>query len=395
MTVTWWTPAGQYLSVYPVNDDGSVTAKDLLSAVPLQLPVTSGDPRATSNIELGVNVPAAAAVVTEQAQFADGYEFNPDDPTTFTNSTSITIFDDLGNPTIATIYFIKTQNASATDPTNKFDTRLVINDTVIGPDLVNAVDDSGRQIFIDRFGTQTILFRMITTFWKVKDQHFIRQTRCTRVPSQPASLKGEQAGFDFGEEGDKLVEIVTDPMQFNSTKEAGNADGNVFWEKDFLLVNIDDGDQPVSIDIRPGKYNADQLANEVERAINEAYGDDKKIQIVQNVDDTLTIDLIKLDADGVSTGLTNKISVDLLVDSFVSEQIDGMDINGASPDFTLEQFLAHSQARLNEALNAHVIDTDAGIGSRNKPETEVGVGNNLFARTSGTAMTAFSIKRKS
>ena len=31
--------AGQYLLVYPVNDDGSVTAKDLQSAVPLQLPV--------------------------------------------------------------------------------------------------------------------------------------------------------------------------------------------------------------------------------------------------------------------------------------------------------------------------------------------------------------------
>ena len=126
-------------------------------------------------------------------------------------------------------------------------------------------------------------------------------------------------------------------MQSDSTKEVA-AEGNVFWGKDFLLVNIDDGDQPVSIDIRPGKYNAVQLANEVERAINEAYGDDKKIQIVQNVDDTLTLDLIKLDADGVSTGLTNKISVDLLVDSFVSEQIPGMDINGASPDFTLSNF---------------------------------------------------------
>ena len=33
--------AGQYLLTYPVNDDGSVTAKDLQSAVPLQLPVTS------------------------------------------------------------------------------------------------------------------------------------------------------------------------------------------------------------------------------------------------------------------------------------------------------------------------------------------------------------------
>ena len=335
-----------------------------------------------------MNVPAAATVVTEQAQFADGYEFNPDDPTTFTNSTSITIFDDLGNPTIATIYFIKTQNASATDPTNKFDTRLVINDTVIGPDLVNAVDDSGRQIFIDRFGTQTTSVPDDNYFLEGKGSALYKADSLqAKVPSQPASLKGEQAGFDFGEEGDKLVEIVTDPMQFNSTKEAGNAEGNVFWGKDFLLVNIDDGDQPVSIDIRPGKYNAVQLANEVERAINEAYGDDKKIQIVQNVDDTLTLDLIKLDADGVSTGLTNKISVDLLVDSFVSEQIPGMDINGASPDFTLEQFLAHSQARLNEALNSHVIATNTGTGAETSQNSEVGVGNNLFARTSGTAMT--------
>ena len=72
--------AGQYLLTYPVNTDGSVTAKDLDSAVPLQLPVTSGDPQATSNITLGVNVNAASDVVTDRAAFADGYEFNPNDP---------------------------------------------------------------------------------------------------------------------------------------------------------------------------------------------------------------------------------------------------------------------------------------------------------------------------
>ena len=142
--------AGQFLLVYPVNQDGSVTAKDLTSAVPLQLPVTSGDPQATANISLGVNLPADAEVVTEKAQFTDGYNFNPDNPDTFTNSTSITIFDDLGNPTIATIYFIKTQATSADDPTNKYDTRLVIGDTIINPDLVPAVDDASNQIFIDR-----------------------------------------------------------------------------------------------------------------------------------------------------------------------------------------------------------------------------------------------------
>ena len=76
-----------------------------------------GDPKAAiSNIDLGGIVPAAAAVVPDQPQFADGYTFDPNNPETFTNSTSITIFDDLGNPTIATMFFIKTQTASATDP---------------------------------------------------------------------------------------------------------------------------------------------------------------------------------------------------------------------------------------------------------------------------------------
>ena len=379
--------AGQYLLVYPVNDDGSVTAKDLTSAVPLQLPVTSGEPKATSNIELGVNVPADAAVVPEKAAFADGYTFDPNNAESFTNSTSITIFDDLGNPTIATIYFIKTQNASATDPTNKFDTRLVINDTVIEPDLVNAVDDSGRQIYIDRFGNQTTSVPDDNYFLEGKGSPLYKLDDLqTQIPSQPATLTGEQTAFDFGEEGNKLVEIVTDPMQFLSTREGGNDEGSVYWGKDFLLLNVDDGDQPVSIDIRAGKYNAEELAAETQRAINEAYGDDRKIQVVQNVDDKLTIDLLKLNADGVPTGLTNKISVDLLKPSFVSEQIPGLDVDGASPDFTLEQFLAHAQARLNDTLNKQAVSV-AATGTETKTNAELGVGNKLFARTTGAAIT--------
>ena len=77
--------AGQYLMTYPVNLDGSVTAKDLDSAVPLQLPVTSGEPKATGKIDLGVNVPADAPVVTLLSQFEDGYSFDANDPNTYTN----------------------------------------------------------------------------------------------------------------------------------------------------------------------------------------------------------------------------------------------------------------------------------------------------------------------
>ncbi len=378
--------AGQYLLTYPVNDDGSVTAKDLVSAVPLQLPVTSGDPKATSNIGLGVNLPAAASVVTDQAIFADGYKFNPDNPSTFTNSTSITIFDDLGNPTIATIYFIKTQAADAADPTNKYDTRLVVGDTVIDPQLVSAVDDTGNQIFIDRFGKQTTSVPDDNYFIEGKGSALYKKDDLnTLVPSQRAQVQGDQTAFDFGEEGDKLVEIVTDPLNYNSTVESGNTSNtDTYWGKNFLTLNVDNADQPVNIDIRPGKYNASQLSKEVERAINEAYGDDRKIQIVRNVDDKINIDLFKLNADGTTSSLdTGRIPVSLLEDSFVTSTSVGgaarINITGASPDFTREEFLAHSQARINSALDSYARDVTGGA-------TALGVSNKRFNRSVGSTI---------
>ena len=376
--------AGQYLLVYPVNDDGSVTAKDLDSALPMQLPVTSGDPKATGNIELGVNVPAAAEVVPDKPQFADGYSFNTSNPETYTNSTSITIFDDLGNPTIATIYFIKTQNASAEDPTNKYDTRLVINDTVIEPDLVSSVDDAGNQIFIDRFGSQTTEVPDDNYFLEGKGSPLYKLDDLqSLVDSEPTKVRGQVSTFDFGDEGDKLVEIVTDPVLFNATRESGVADSQVFWGKNFMSIKVDDIDTPVNIDIRPGKYNAEQLATEVTRAINNKFGDDRKFQIVQNVDDTLNFNFFKLLPDGTSSGLSNgEIEVDLLSSSFVTD-VNSIDLDGASPDFTNEQFLAHAQARINDALNEYAVSsTDDTV----QYATALGVNDKLFARTVGSQM---------
>ena len=69
--------SGQFLLTYPVNEDGSVTAKDLDSALPLQLPVTSGAPQATSNIDLAVNLDSGSVVVPDEEEFAGGYVFDP------------------------------------------------------------------------------------------------------------------------------------------------------------------------------------------------------------------------------------------------------------------------------------------------------------------------------
>ena len=109
------------------------------------------------------------------------------------------------------------------------------------------------------------------------------------------------------------------------------------------------------LEIPPGNYTIEVTAMGYHKFI-------KKIQVVQNVDDTLTIDLLKLNADGTSSGLTTAVSVDLLADSYVST-LEGIVLTGASPDFTREQFLAHTQARLNDALNQYAVTKQTGASA--------------------------------
>ena len=121
------------------------------------------------------------------------------------------------------------------------------------------------------------------------------------------------------------------------------------------------------------------LLQKLKRATNEAYGDDSKIQVVQNVDDVMNINLFKLNADGSSTGLTTTVAVDLLSASYVST-VEDINLTGASPDFTREQFLAHSQARINASLNTYA-DTAANA-------TALGVDTQFFGRSIGEKMDA-------
>ena len=73
----------------------------------------------------------------------------------------------------------------------------------------------------------------------------------------------------------------------------------------------------------------------------------------------------------------------MLSSSFVSE-VDNITLSGASPDFTREQFLAHTQARMNESLNRYAVDANDNLANA----SALGVSTDLFARSSGTTMPA-------
>jgi flagellar hook-basal body protein len=208
--------SGQFVQVFPVNDDGSVVATGLSSAKSLQLPSTAGLPRASSKIDLGVNLPADAEIIPKQDQFLTGaavYRFDRNDPNTFNRSTSITVFDSLGNPSIATIYYVKVSNATIEDPTNKWQTYIYVGDREIEPALLNAKTDKGETLYIDKFGQQTIDPTEFDPTFNAGAPHplYYLNDQTTKVDSTPARLTGgfidRASGFDFGSTDSNKIRI--------------------------------------------------------------------------------------------------------------------------------------------------------------------------------------------
>jgi len=92
--------AGAQLQVFPVNPDGTVAANSLSSLVPLQLPQTAGAPTVTSEVDIGVNLQASSAIL-------DPLLFDPTQTATYNSSTSLTVFDSLGESHVVTAYYVK------------------------------------------------------------------------------------------------------------------------------------------------------------------------------------------------------------------------------------------------------------------------------------------------
>ncbi len=99
----------QYLQVFPVDALGNVTSTSLNATLPVQLPASTGAPSATAEVEIGVNLNESAVAI-------DPANFDPTVSSTFSHSTSTTVFDSLGASHIMTYYFMHDLPGSATNP---------------------------------------------------------------------------------------------------------------------------------------------------------------------------------------------------------------------------------------------------------------------------------------
>ena len=106
----------QRLQVYPPLAGGGFNTGGLAD---LRLVTTDSAPQATSNVDYVLNLPASATPPPVAV-------FDPTDPNSFNQATSLTLYDSLGATHTGTMYFVKTATA------NQWTAQLSIDGTLVG-----------------------------------------------------------------------------------------------------------------------------------------------------------------------------------------------------------------------------------------------------------------------
>lgn len=143
--------SGQRLQGFPAVNNSGITSFNTGVLQDLQLSTTVAPPSQTTSIQVNVNLDAQ--------QVAPTNPFDPSDPNSFNHSTSLTLYDSLGNQHTGTYYYV----ASATP--NQWDSYLYVNGNnvtsggnasvplVFGPDgaLASAGGNANGQFVYDNF----------------------------------------------------------------------------------------------------------------------------------------------------------------------------------------------------------------------------------------------------
>ena len=115
---------GNFLQAFPVDSStGDTTSVSLSTTDPIQIPDSSGSPRATENVFLSFNLDATADPT--------GLDFDPTSSGTYNSSTSTTVYDSLGEPHILQYFFAKQDPASPTGAENSWDVYATLDGKVI------------------------------------------------------------------------------------------------------------------------------------------------------------------------------------------------------------------------------------------------------------------------
>lgn len=149
--------SGAYVQVMPVDTNGTVTATGISSSQNLQVPLTAGQPKATSEINLSATFPSDADVPANRSVYtaSNPYAFNRYDTNSYNYSSAVTVYDSSGNPQQATIYYTRTSTPDANSTSSNWDARLFIGDQQASADGTASGSPTPLQLTFAADGTMT------------------------------------------------------------------------------------------------------------------------------------------------------------------------------------------------------------------------------------------------
>jgi flagellar hook-basal body protein len=283
--------AGQRLMAASVDSSGKADLGNLnVLTIPQQ---TTGEARETSLINLGLNFPADATVITEP--------FVRTNPATYNKSTALTVYDSGGNGYLATVYYSKTQNASQLSPTNKWQTNVFVGDTQVNPSLIQATDNDGEELFVNKYGDIQPKSAVGDLLVNGKTQMFSLDDLTDTRTSQPASIQGLKTAQD----------LTVDTTYNFSAVTAGEL-------ASMFTIDVDNSETPVTVDLShlAGKtkvMTGVEIAKELTNVLNTQFGDERYFNFTGNT---------KIQLNAAVGAVNNSVQLDLqALGSFKQERL--------------------------------------------------------------------------
>ena len=270
--------AGQALLSLPVDS----TNKADFSQPPAALAIprqTVSEFRATTEVELGLNLPSGVEPIVEV--------FSPNKPETYHRTTSLTVFGASGSQHLATVYYVKTQNATSENPLNKWQTYVYVDGEQVDPALIQAADNGGDEFFVNKYGeikTQSELEFLQKTAANSSDYLVTQGTVYRKFSYDMLSdpIKSTPASLNLAAASQADVSALSLAGGSNGLDLSTLTRTNL---RNIMQISVDGSDfKSIGLEHLVGKDGTNQLsgqeiATELTNIIQERFGDGKKFDV--------------------------------------------------------------------------------------------------------------------
>lgn len=360
---------GQRLMAASVDSSGKA---DLTNLNALTIPPkTSGEAVETTQIQLGLNLPADSAVIDA--------DFDRSNPSTFNKSTALTVYDSGGNGYLATVYYVKTQNASQASPQSKWQTYFYVGDTLVNPALQQSTNLTGSPLYVNKYGdvlpksdSRVIPSSGTMEMYSLDDQS-------NRKISETASVTG--AAYDA-------------TILATKTANAASGEGSITME-----ITQGTSTYPVTYNLTVADRYPEALAKNIENLINDkllSKGETARVKVEWNEDQfeiSNRTGVTSVTTTGTSS--TGDLSDDLISvqsDAFTSPNSLSFDINidemGSAMTIDYELIQDDSDPVVLARNLSIFINNELGLSSNSDPRFGIKVSfeadTNSFKFSSGT-----------